>query len=330
MPPAIASNAALNDVEMPAAKKAKKIKARKQRHPAAIPDQAEVAPELAFARILAANEARTRTRALKKLTAWLIAQQEGGKVLTKASLLKLWKGLFYCMWMCDKRPVQEELSRNLTAIATQLSLDNGMVYLETLFATMLREWHGIDRLRMDKYYHLLTEAYYTLLVLAKRDNYSEDIVARIVDMLLAGPLTLERNTKHPIGVVLHLCDCHHRVIRRLHETETMPTHVYHALLEPFFTMMQYHPRPAVITRINESILEDLPNLSTPEHDYAQVDADQVHACIINTAKLVQDKNQLDFALQFNPSLMPISLVSVVDSPGIPSTLYARCFAGHLV
>jgi hypothetical protein len=69
------------------------------------------------------------------------------------AMLKLWKGLFYCMWMCDKRPVQVqrlaadrrmvslhplcftphrgtrhlqlELASNLASIATQLKQNYG-------------------------------------------------------------------------------------------------------------------------------------------------------------------------------------------------------------
>eukprot|EP00045_Choanoeca_perplexa_P006442 m.54749 g.54749 ORF g.54749 m.54749 type:complete len:256 (+) comp13643_c0_seq2:85-852(+) len=234
MPPALASNAALNEVEMPVAKKAKKAKARKQRHPAAIPDAAEVAPELAFARILAANEARTRTRALKKLVGWLTAQEAGDKELSEESLMKLWKGLFYCMWMCDKRPVQEELSRNLTQVALELSQSNGLKYLECLFKTIQREWHGIDRLRMDKYYHLLTESYYTLLMVAKMDDYSEDVLTKVMSLLLTGPLAMDTDSKRPLGLVLHLCDCHHRVIRRLHSDTSI--RMQHACLQASFAV----------------------------------------------------------------------------------------------
>ena len=31
-------------------------------------------------------------------------------------LLKLWRGLFYCMWMADKPLVQEDLARKLAGL----------------------------------------------------------------------------------------------------------------------------------------------------------------------------------------------------------------------
>lgn len=37
------------------------------------------------------------------------------------------------------------------------SIYSGMLFCKVFFDTMAREWHGIDRLRLDKYYmvHLL-------------------------------------------------------------------------------------------------------------------------------------------------------------------------------
>ena len=31
--------------------------------------------------------------------------------------MKLWKGLFYCMWMCDKPVIQEELADQISDMA---------------------------------------------------------------------------------------------------------------------------------------------------------------------------------------------------------------------
>lgn len=63
-------------------------------------------------------------------------------------MLRLWKGLFYCMWMCDKAPVQEELATNLASIAINMpSTDTALLYSKSFFTIMEREWAGIDNLR---------------------------------------------------------------------------------------------------------------------------------------------------------------------------------------
>lgn len=66
-------------------------------------------------------------------------------------MLKIWKGLFYCMWMSDKMAVQQELATNLASLVHDCSdASNAFVFLSAFYSTMMREWTQIDRLRLDK------------------------------------------------------------------------------------------------------------------------------------------------------------------------------------
>lgn len=79
------------------------------------------------------------------LRQWLQAQKID---TTEKSMLQLWKGLFYCMWMSDKPLVQEELAHNLAGLALTMSSDEvANLFLRCFFITIEREWHGIDHLR---------------------------------------------------------------------------------------------------------------------------------------------------------------------------------------
>lgn len=81
--------------------------------------------ESSFARALASGDASTRLRALDALVAWLVARGggSGGKGIgssshkkqgdgasppgvSKADMIKIWKGLFYAFWHSDLAPVQ--------------------------------------------------------------------------------------------------------------------------------------------------------------------------------------------------------------------------------
>ncbi|RXM93268.1 Ribosomal RNA processing protein 1-like B [Acipenser ruthenus] len=64
-------------------------------------------PEIQFAQRLASNEKPVRTRAIKKLRKYLsIRSQKPTGGFSNDELLKIWKGLFYCMWMQDKPLLQ--------------------------------------------------------------------------------------------------------------------------------------------------------------------------------------------------------------------------------
>lgn len=89
---------------------------------AAVPKAAapKLTAELRFARVLASNDKKTRTQAVKRVRAWLANRKLAH---TELDMTKLWKGLFYCMWMADKRPVQHELARKLADITSCISND---------------------------------------------------------------------------------------------------------------------------------------------------------------------------------------------------------------
>ncbi|TFY51593.1 hypothetical protein EVG20_g10925, partial [Dentipellis fragilis] len=69
---------------------------------------------------------------------------------------KLWKGIFYCFWMSDKPLVQQDLATELAGILlTITSTQAFLAFMRGFWETTVREWNGIDRLRMDKYYMLV-------------------------------------------------------------------------------------------------------------------------------------------------------------------------------
>lgn len=87
-----------------------------------------------------------RTQTLQALKKYLHSRD-----MNKADLLKIWKGLFYCMWMSDKMPVQEELSTNLASLMHSCrTVSSALLFIGAFYATMIREWPLLDRLRLDK------------------------------------------------------------------------------------------------------------------------------------------------------------------------------------
>lgn len=70
----------------------------------------------------------------------------------ETELLKIWKGLHYCMWMQDKPLIQEELSTNISNLVHSFN-NNGtaLLFIKTFYITECREWFSIDKWRMDKF-----------------------------------------------------------------------------------------------------------------------------------------------------------------------------------
>lgn len=133
-------------------------------------------PEIYFARKLASNEKKIRDRSLKKLRRWIEARSsvpDGKKcafhlanqflifftpysAFSEEELFKLWKGLFYCMWMSDKPLIQEDLAETISSLVfsvTDRSL--ALKFVTVALKTMARDWSGIDTWRMDKFLMVL-------------------------------------------------------------------------------------------------------------------------------------------------------------------------------
>jgi len=76
-------------------------------------------PQVKFGRLLGATDQRVRHQAVLQLSAYLKARcdinnETGG--LSELDLLKLWKGLWYTLYMADKVPVQADLSGKIAGL----------------------------------------------------------------------------------------------------------------------------------------------------------------------------------------------------------------------
>ncbi|XP_061483520.1 ribosomal RNA processing protein 1 homolog B isoform X2 [Rhineura floridana] len=163
-------------------------------------------PEIQFAQRLAANEKRIRDRALKKLRGYItLRTQSVASSFSQEELLKIWKGLFYCMWMQDKPLLQEELSNNISQLIHVIeNMDARHLFIQTFWQTMSREWNGIDRLRLDKFYMLMRMVLRQSFEVLKRNGWNESFTEPFLNMLMKE--VLHPDSKAPNGIKLHFID----------------------------------------------------------------------------------------------------------------------------
>lgn len=163
-------------------------------------------PEIQFAQRLASNEKPIRTRAIKKLRKYLsIRSQKPTGGFSNDELLKIWKGLFYCMWMQDKPLLQEELAAVISRLIHSLQkTDAQYLFLETFLQTMNREWNGIDRLRLDKFYKLIRMVLRQSFEMLKRGSWDESLVERFGFILSTQVLSAASGA--PSGIQFHILD----------------------------------------------------------------------------------------------------------------------------
>lgn len=105
-------------------------------------------------------------------------------------MLKIWKGLFYCFWMSDKVPVQQELAQRLAEMMAPLHEDKALLFLRCFFVIMIREWGGIDRLRMDKFMSLVRKVVHQSLLYVASRGWELSLLERVADVYAELPLNI--------------------------------------------------------------------------------------------------------------------------------------------
>ncbi|KAJ7103355.1 nucleolar protein,Nop52-domain-containing protein [Mycena belliarum] len=220
-----------------------------------------------LAKYLASNDKKTRDKAIKSLSVFL--SDDSQEPISKPDMNKLWKGIFYCFWMSDKPLVQQALATDLAELLLTInSVPSALAFLSGFWETTVREWSGIDRLRIDKYYMLVrrfVNATFRLLGRAKWDKSACDICN---DMLTrqGGPLC-PTDIRVPTSLAYHLSDIFVDELEKTMATasEHMPPAPLSTLLAPFFVLAAQTPTSVTYKRIqSELFIPLLSALSSPQ------------------------------------------------------------------
>ncbi|NXK07250.1 RRP1B protein, partial [Herpetotheres cachinnans] len=124
---------------------------------------------------------------------------------SQEELLKIWKGLFYCMWMQDKPLLQEELADNISQLIHVIqNTEARHLFIQTFWQTMNREWNGIDGLRLDKYYMLMRRILRQSFEVLKRNEWDESLIELFLQLLMKE--VMDPGSNAPTGIKLHFID----------------------------------------------------------------------------------------------------------------------------
>ncbi|CAE7932693.1 unnamed protein product [Symbiodinium sp. KB8] len=85
-----------------------------------------------FGKFLAHTDKVVRDRGFKRLKRWLVKHPE----LERLEYMKVWKGLYFAVWMADKRPVQQELAVNIALLLNDVPQERRTLWIDTFWETM--------------------------------------------------------------------------------------------------------------------------------------------------------------------------------------------------
>ncbi|XP_064332524.1 ribosomal RNA processing protein 1 homolog A [Camelus dromedarius] len=216
----------------------------------------QLPPEIQLAQRLAGNEQVTRDRAVRKLRKYIVARTqraEGG--FTHDELLKVWKGLFYCMWMQDKPLLQEELGRTISQLVhTFQTTEAQHLFLRAFWQTMNREWTGIDRLRLDKFYMLMRMVLHESWMALKTRGWEERQTEQLLELLTTE--ILHPDSQAPSGVRSHFIEIFLEELARVGAHE-LTAEQNLRLIDPFCRIAARTQDSLVLHNITRGIFETI-------------------------------------------------------------------------
>lgn len=165
--------------------------------------------EKLFAIKLAGNDKEKREKAFKKIRTYIKAKSmsDTSAKFTEEDMIKIWKGLHYCMWMCDKLVVQQELGEKISLLVHCFNDDDEqtLLFIKVYFVTILREWIGIDKWRIDKFLGAMRNMLRESTAYLKHKKWNKDLMKQILKIFLDYPLNINSDSC-PDGICYHFSD----------------------------------------------------------------------------------------------------------------------------
>ncbi|XP_072981892.1 uncharacterized protein [Typha latifolia] len=226
-----------------------------------------------IAKRLASCNRSARDRAVRSLSSFLPSSSSSS--ISDADLLKLWKGLFYCFWHCDKLPAQADLAGRFAGILSSSGAvgDPSLAvrFFDSFLVTIRREWSGIDFLRLDKFYLLNRRFLRHLFLLLKSRSWDPNLCIRFVSIL--SERSLLAADKFPAqGVNYHIAES---FLDELKEFLPVMPETLDLLLKPFFDVMEKSADKVLVNKIKvncfDRLLENGKELLRMEKDEEQLE-----------------------------------------------------------
>jgi hypothetical protein len=94
--------------------------------------------------------------------------------------------------MSDKQKVQMELAQRIVDLTIALPHERMILFVKVYYDTMIREWGGIDRIRMDKYMSFVRKMVHATLRYLQSKEWNMEVVTGVTKVLADGVLCAAR------------------------------------------------------------------------------------------------------------------------------------------
>lgn len=163
--------------------------------------------EHALVKQLAGHKQETREQALESVRKYLTTKNFSNA--KQSQFDKLWKGLYYAMWHCDKPIPQQRLAQSLGELHLLYARTRQHVafvrFSKAFWKVMCIEWYRIDHHRLDKFLLLARRCLHFQLKYLAECDWEESVVDDYISKVLKKiPLSGDRKVYN--GIPFHIID----------------------------------------------------------------------------------------------------------------------------
>jgi len=209
---------------------------------------------LNFGKRLAHTDKVVRDHGFKTLKKWLQSHRD----LDRLDFMKLWKGLYFGMWMADKRPVQQELAVNVALLLNDVPREKRNLWIDTFWETMRDAWEKLDVHRINKYMLflriVLAESFKDLRVGGWE---IEEVKSRAE--ILAQSVPKLTNSAPSVGISIQLTRIlWDELLPQLGQSPKASQEVVMTFLEPFISLAEWSYVDSLVRSIHDNIIKRAP------------------------------------------------------------------------
>ncbi|EFJ18187.1 hypothetical protein SELMODRAFT_444559 [Selaginella moellendorffii] len=202
--------------------------------------------EISLPRNLSSPDKAVRTKALEALGKWLASCS----MVEERCLVRIWQSIFYCIWSTSKALEQGELIRNVATIVGSLSPDMAILAFKVLLSTMIVEWSGIEKKKLEKFRLLLQICLSQMFVVLESHGWSEELISKFSEAF--GERSLMESQAQ--GVNLFLAQA---FVEELRSRIPPSSEVLRILLEPFVAVFATSTDKTVLQRVRDTVFLQL-------------------------------------------------------------------------
>ncbi|CAK9304380.1 unnamed protein product [Gordionus sp. m RMFG-2023] len=219
--------------------------------------------------LLSSNDEHSRTISFEKL-AGILSQID--LKYDEKDYFKIWKALFFHLWMTDKMINQENVASDISQILLDFhETSNSFLFFDTFLQTIDREYKVIDAYRIDKFLLLTRKMIYQSFKLLANNDWEGAYCKPFFDIITKSVLTKSQNvtdTPHNISFVFHIIDIYLPELLQVGRSSITCSKAL-KMLTPFFHIMSIEKSRQIIDRINLNIFEYIMTQSEVEQKLCQ-------------------------------------------------------------